>query len=48
MYETDPTTGHTLELAEMSAIELYLGDKYGWMGDNLWERAQIQMYHSST
>ncbi|KAK3832985.1 MAG: hypothetical protein JOS17DRAFT_741220 [Linnemannia elongata] len=48
LYETDPISGHTLELAELSAIESYLGDKYGWMGDNVWERAQIQMYHSST
>ncbi|KAF9127169.1 hypothetical protein BGW39_006066 [Mortierella sp. 14UC] len=48
LYETCPTSGLTLELAELSAIETYIGDKYDWMGNNLWERAQILMYHSST
>ncbi|KAF9902038.1 hypothetical protein EC991_005394 [Linnemannia zychae] len=48
LYETCPTSGLTLELAELSAIESYLGDKFDWMGSNLWERSQILMYHSST
>ncbi|KAF9918580.1 hypothetical protein FBU30_000133 [Linnemannia zychae] len=48
LYETCPTSGHTIQLAELSAIELYLGEKYGWLGDNHWERYQVQMYHSSS
>ncbi|KAF9084616.1 hypothetical protein BGX23_010360 [Mortierella sp. AD031] len=48
LYETDPRSGKTLELAELSAIESYLGEKYSWMGDNLWEKNLILMYHSST
>lgn len=47
LYEVS-ASGETLELAELSAIEHYLGRKYGWMGDNLWENNLVEMYHSSS
>ncbi|KAK3807788.1 MAG: hypothetical protein J3Q66DRAFT_356462 [Benniella sp.] len=42
------TSGETLELAELSAIEQYIAQKYGWIGDNLWENNLVKMYHSSS
>ncbi|KAF9914019.1 hypothetical protein BX616_009125 [Lobosporangium transversale] len=48
LYETVPATGETVELAELSVIEFYIGSKYGWTGDNVWENNLIRMYHSST
>jgi len=47
LYETSPT-GETLELAELSVLEYYIGQKYGWVGDNFWENNLVKMYHSST
>ncbi|KAF9404632.1 hypothetical protein BGZ76_006876, partial [Entomortierella beljakovae] len=36
LYEA-PSTGETLELGELCVVEYYAGEKYGWVGDNLWE-----------
>ncbi|KAI7823025.1 hypothetical protein BC939DRAFT_503489 [Gamsiella multidivaricata] len=47
LYETT-ATGETLELAELSVLEYYVGQKYGWVGDNLWENNLVKMYHSSS
>ncbi|KAI1314963.1 hypothetical protein EDD11_001447 [Mortierella claussenii] len=47
LYETTPT-GEILELAELSAIEFYMGGKLGLVGDNLWETNLVKMYHSSS
>ncbi|KAF9333521.1 hypothetical protein BG006_003500 [Podila minutissima] len=41
-------SGEILELAELSAIEFYIGQKHGWVGDNLWEQHLVRMYWSST
>ncbi|KAF9103086.1 hypothetical protein BGX27_010741 [Mortierella sp. AM989] len=47
LYETT-ATGETLELAELSVLEYYIGQKYGWVGDNIWENNLVKMYHSSS
>ncbi|KAG0257154.1 hypothetical protein BG011_004138 [Mortierella polycephala] len=47
LYETSQT-GETLELAELSVLEYYIGQKYGWVGGNFWENNLVKMYHSST
>ncbi|KAG0246998.1 hypothetical protein B0O80DRAFT_106302 [Mortierella sp. GBAus27b] len=47
LYEIAPS-GEVLELCELSAVEHYLGQKYGWIGDNLWESNLVKMYHSSS
>ncbi|KAF8976634.1 hypothetical protein BGZ46_008105 [Entomortierella lignicola] len=47
LYETT-ATGETLELAELSVLEYYIGQKHGWVGDNLWENNLVKMYHSSS
>ncbi|KAG0043985.1 hypothetical protein BGZ83_010786 [Gryganskiella cystojenkinii] len=47
LYE-ETKTGETLEMSELSPIEFYLGKKFGYTGDNLWEENLVRMYHSST
>ncbi|KAF9937863.1 hypothetical protein BGZ65_000865 [Modicella reniformis] len=47
LYETTET-GETLELAELSVLEYYIGQKYDWVGDNLWENNLVKMYVSSS
>ncbi|KAG0198004.1 hypothetical protein BGX28_008507 [Mortierella sp. GBA30] len=47
LYETT-SSGEVLELAELSVLEFYIGQKFGWVGDNLWEQNLVKMYHSST
>ncbi|KAF9311204.1 hypothetical protein BG003_007675 [Podila horticola] len=47
LYE-QASSGEILELAELSAIEFYVGQKHGWVGDNLWEQNLVRMYCSST
>ncbi|KAG9327183.1 hypothetical protein KVV02_000899 [Mortierella alpina] len=47
LYETTPT-GEVLELAELSVLEHYIGQKFGWIGDNQWEQNLVKMYHSSS
>ncbi|GJJ67874.1 hypothetical protein EMPS_00220 [Entomortierella parvispora] len=48
LYETSPATGETIELAELSAIEFYLGQKLGLVGSNAWEENLIRSYVSSS
>ncbi|KAF9967894.1 hypothetical protein BGZ70_007759 [Mortierella alpina] len=47
LYEITPT-GEVLELSELSVLEHYIGQKFGWLGDNQWEQNLVKMYHSST
>ncbi|KAF9198886.1 hypothetical protein BGZ59_004344 [Podila verticillata] len=47
-HPTQTKSGETLELAELSAIEFYIGQKHGWVGNNLWENNLVRMYCSST
>ncbi|KAF9582964.1 hypothetical protein BGW38_010512 [Lunasporangiospora selenospora] len=37
-----------LEMSELSTIEYFLAEKMGLVGDNLWERQLVSMYHSNT
>ncbi|KAF9106895.1 hypothetical protein BGX29_008131 [Mortierella sp. GBA35] len=47
LYETDPTSNQTLEMSELSALELYIGQKYGFLGANPFEHQQILACNSS-
>ncbi|KAF8932812.1 glutathione S-transferase [Dissophora ornata] len=47
LYETT-ATGETLELAELSVIEFYLGKKFGLVGSNDWEEQLVRSYTNST
>ncbi|KAF9103085.1 hypothetical protein BGX27_010740 [Mortierella sp. AM989] len=47
LYETT-ATGETLELAEHSVQEFYLGKKFGLVGSNDWEEQLIRSYTCST
>ncbi|KAG0044494.1 hypothetical protein BGZ83_010274 [Gryganskiella cystojenkinii] len=47
LYE-ETKTGEVLELAELTPIEFYFGQKFGWTGDNVWEENLVRMYHSSS
>ncbi|KAF9358547.1 hypothetical protein BGX26_001491 [Mortierella sp. AD094] len=47
LYET-AATGETLELAELSVIEFYLGKKFGLVGSNDWEEQLIRSRANSS
>ncbi|KAF9372462.1 hypothetical protein BGX21_004780 [Mortierella sp. AD011] len=47
LYET-AATGETLELAELSVIEFYLGRKFGLVGSNDWEEQLIRPHTNSS
>ncbi|KAF9171047.1 hypothetical protein BGX21_008079 [Mortierella sp. AD011] len=47
LYET-AATGETLELAELSVIEFYLGKKFGLVGSNDWEEQLIRSHTNSS
>ncbi|GJJ67873.1 hypothetical protein EMPS_00219 [Entomortierella parvispora] len=47
LYE-ETKSGEVLELCELTPIEFYFGQKYGYTGSNLWEENLIRMYHSSS
>ncbi|KAF9902039.1 hypothetical protein EC991_005395 [Linnemannia zychae] len=48
LYETDPSTNQTLELTELSVLEQYIAQKYGFLGSNAWESNQILAFNSAT
>ncbi|KAF9162361.1 hypothetical protein DFQ26_003603 [Actinomortierella ambigua] len=48
MYEYDPKTGATLEIAEAMNIELYLAQKFNLLGDNDAEAIQIRAAYSNS
>ncbi|KAF9127170.1 hypothetical protein BGW39_006067 [Mortierella sp. 14UC] len=48
LYETDPSTNQTLELTELSVLEQYIAEKYGFLGTNAWESNQILTFNSAT
>ncbi|KAG0042512.1 hypothetical protein BGZ83_000381 [Gryganskiella cystojenkinii] len=48
LYETNPSTGETIELAEQNVIEFYLAQKTGLLGSNAWEDQLIRSCASSS
>ncbi|KAF9437706.1 hypothetical protein BGZ76_011551 [Entomortierella beljakovae] len=48
LYEVSANGEHTIEIAEALNIELYLGRKFGLLGDNAFEESQIVGFFSNT